>query len=320
MKKTISALLTAVMLLAAITVAASAATANPEIQVAYGTPVIDGTVDAVWANATAYQYDKYNYVTKTEVDLDPGQFRILWDENYLYYLFEINDTTLAPDDAIVTGQWYTRDGVALTLAPFVDETNDAAADTKRSFWFIIRTNATSPNYSSVNKATFITEDAATYADTNGNVPADVRMYAVSKSATGYTVEVKINVKAAGVSVKKNAAETDTAMTNVIQGAADFKLEAGTKFMFDTWTNDNAYTADNTAAKRDNGYTFADRSVGSYKNNSLKATAVLLEKPAEQPEPQPQPSNPTTGDTAWIVAAVAVMALGAAVITLRKVRG
>lgn len=318
MKKTISALLTAVMLLAAVTVLASAATANPEIQVAYGTPVIDGTIDDVWSKATAYKYDKYNFVTKSEVDLDPGQFRVLWDENYLYFLFEINDTTLAPDEAITSGQWYTRDGVALTLAPFVDETNDAAADTKRSFWFIIRTNATSPNYSTVNKATFITEDAATYADNNGGVPADVRMYAVSKSNTGYVVELKLNMKAAGVSVKKNAAETDTVMTNVIQGAADFKLEAGTKFMLDTWINDNAYTAENTAAKRDNLYTFNDRTVASNKNNTLKATAVLLEKPAEQP--QPQPSNPTTGDTAWIVAAVALLALGGAVVTLRKVRG
>lgn len=247
------------------------------LKAAYGTPVIDGTADEVWERAQAYAYEQYDYVTKKGTDVKPGQFRLLWDENYVYALFEINDATLAPDEAVVAGQWYTRDGIGVTICPFEDNTNDTSADAKRSFWFIIRTNGTGPNYSSVNKAVFITEDEATYADGNGSVPADKRMFSVTKSDTGYVIEAKFNIAAAGVAVGRTKPD-DTNKTNVIQGAADFKLEAGTKFKFDTWTNDNAYSESNTAARRDHGYTFADRSVTSNKNNSKKATVELLEKP------------------------------------------
>ena len=333
MKKTISIILTAIMLVSVLAIGTSAATAqDADVEIAYGTPVIDGTIDDVWNSAKIYKYDKYDYVAKAEVTYEPGQFRFLWDENYIYALFEINDTTLAPDEAIVSGQWYTRDGIALTNCPSEDNTNDTAADSKRSFWFIIRTNGTGPNYSTVNKAVFITEDEATYAGSNGDVPADKAMFRVSKNSSGYVIEMKLNIAAAGVSVGKTKPD-DTVKTNVIAGAADFKLQAGTKFKFDTWTNDNAYTADNTAAKRDHGYTFADRTVGSYKNNSLKATAVLLAKPevttaevttaAGTPTTTNIPSTPPTGDamTSVILISVAVLALTGTAVTviLRKGR-
>ena len=158
------------------------------------------------------------------------------------------------------------------------------------------------------------------------------MFRVSKNSSGYVIEMKLNIAAAGVAVGKTKPD-DTVKTNVIAGAADFKLQAGTKFKFDTWTNDNAYTADNTAAKRDHGYTFADRTVGSYKNNSLKATAVLLAKPevttaevttaAGTPTTTNIPSTPPTGDamTSVILISVAVLALTGTAVTviLRKGR-
>ena len=332
MKKLVSLLLASILALTALSVFAGAVDGTApaaDVEIAYGTPVIDGTIDAVWANAKVYTYDKYDYVAKKEVDYEPGQFRFLWDENYIYALFEINDTTLAPDEAIVSGQWYTRDGIALTICPSEDNTNDAAADTKRSFWFIIRTNGTGPNYSTVNKAVFITEDEATYAGGNGDVPADKAMFRVSKNSSGYVIEMKLNIAAAGVSVGKTKPD-DTVKTNVIAGAADFKLQAGTKFKFDTWTNDNAYTADNTAAKRDHGYTFFDRTVGSYKNNSLKATAILLEKPVETtPEATTAASEPAsttgavtptpaTGDMTVFFVVLAVLAVaGTAIVIVSK---
>lgn len=333
MKKLVSLLLAAILALTALSVFAGAVDGTApaaDVEIAYGTPVIDGTIDAVWNSAKIYKYDKYDYVAKAEVTYEPGQFRFLWDENYIYALFEINDTTLAPDEAIVSGQWYTRDGIALTICPSEDNTNDTAADSKRSFWFIIRTNGTGPNYSTVNKAVFITEDEATYAGGNGDVPADKAMFRVSKNSSGYVIEMKLNIAAAGVSVGKTKPD-DTVKTNVIAGAADFKLEAGSKFKFDTWTNDNAYTAENTAAKRDHGYTFFDRTVGSYKNNSLKATAILLEKPVETTpesttaasEPATTtgtvtPTTPSTGDMTVFFVILAVLAVaGTAIVIVSK---
>ena len=161
------------------------------------------------------------------------------------------------------------------------------------------------------------------------MPADKAMFRVSKNSSGYVIEMKLSIAAAGVSVGKTKPD-DTVKTNVIAGAADFKLQAGTKFKFDTWTNDNAYTADNTAAKRDHGYTFFDRTVGSYKNNSLKATAILLEKPVETtPEATTAASEPAsttgavtptpaTGDMTVFFVVLAVLAVaGTAIVIVSK---
>ena len=319
MKKTLSIILTAIMLVSVLAIGTSAATAqDADVEIAYGTPVIDGTIDDVWNSAKIYKYDKYDYVAKAEVTTDPGQFRFLWDENYIYALFEINDTTVAPD-SVVDGSgspWYDRDGVAMSFAPSNDKTSNTSADKNSSFWFVIRSNGSVPNFSARDKSVFITEDPDSAAVGNAIIPADKAMFRVSKTENGYLVESKINLKKSGVT-----------------GADTFKLEAGTKFGFDTWTNDNAYTADNTAGKRDHGYTFADRTVGSYKNNSLKATAVLLAKPevttaevttaAGTPTTTNTPSTPPTGDamTSVILISVAVLALTGTAVTviLRKGR-
>ncbi|MZQ81145.1 hypothetical protein GQF01_03220 [Paenibacillus sp. 5J-6] len=53
---------------------------------AYGTPAIDGQADDFWAYSTVLQMDATAAGTT-------GTARVAWDENKLYYLFEMKDTT-----------------------------------------------------------------------------------------------------------------------------------------------------------------------------------------------------------------------------------
>ncbi|REE87480.1 polygalacturonase [Paenibacillus taihuensis] len=52
----------------------------------YGKPVIDGKIDGLWKNASVLQMDQTDKGTT-------GTARIAWDENALYYLFEMKDAT-----------------------------------------------------------------------------------------------------------------------------------------------------------------------------------------------------------------------------------
>ena len=80
-------------------------------------PVIDGQVDAVWELA---QWDTLNEAWVGFEDLSEpsseedftGRYKALWDEDYLYLLFEITD-----DINSVTGAYYQKDTVEL----FIDE-------------------------------------------------------------------------------------------------------------------------------------------------------------------------------------------------------
>ncbi len=315
MKKIVSILLTAVLALSALVVCAGAATATPPVPVAeaaYGTPVIDGAIDDVWSKTTAYAFDKYDYVKKITDNESAGQFRVLWDETYLYLLFEIKDNTMITEAVELTDTgWIGRDGVGMTFAPSGDRTL-TNTDKASSFWFILRAFGTVANYSSQPQAVMVTEkEGATTATQNNftEVTWADRMYKTAKTADGYLIEMKVNLNA-------------NSLTNTENKTA--VMAAGTEIGFDAWI----YGNDTEANGRHHVYYWALPSINPvtvgttdvnnggapHKNNNEKGIIKLLEKPA------PQPQNPTTGDSAWIVAAVAVLALGAAVVTVRKVRG
>lgn len=80
-------------------------------QAAKGTPLVDGTVDAVWTRAKAIPTEVVTQGDRAAT----GSFRVLWDETYLYVLAEVKDSTL--DDT--SPNVYEQDSVEV----FVDQNN-----------------------------------------------------------------------------------------------------------------------------------------------------------------------------------------------------
>ncbi len=316
MKKFVSILLTAVLALSVMIVcigAVDGGAASGSIEVAYGTPVIDGVIDDVWSNATVYKYPKWDFITQAATDVDPGQFRLMWDENYLYVLVEVNDSTVLPDSVFDTFKdWHTRDKVAICFG--ISETG--------YFWYGLRPNNSVPNFDNQPYGVFITEDPSVTKVTDyAKLPEgkeDAAMFKVVRTANGYLVESKVNVKASNKA-----------------GAADFKYEAGTTFGFDTYIYDN----DKEAAGQDHVYPFNDHGTAltSYKSNATKATAVLLAKPAESTtaaatdattttasDPatttgSSSSGSPVTGDASVVWVLVALVAIAGTGFIVYKVR-
>lgn len=296
MKKFLAILMTAVMLVSAVAVCASAAVdaTVPEIktaEAAYGTPVIDGKIDELWSKATVY---KYGTDTKTQSADVVGQFRTMWDENYIYFLFEVTDSTMMPEDLMrKDNNWYARDQVAVCFNPANDRTATTGVGTSTvHFWYTYRPDGVVPNFCQAPAGTFLWEGEGAISESLDfeKHPMASRMYAYERTATGYVIEAKVKISAR---------------------YADWKNEAGKTIDFDTFVYGNDYTADNTAAKADHVYPWADTSITSYKDNSKKGQIKLLEKPAE-------PTQPATGDNAYIFVIVAVVAvLGTAVVVKRR---
>ena len=72
-----------------------AAEGEPTASVAYGTPTIDGVMDDVWNTTTKVDHTFAAFDCNNVADLMVHQvtasIRFLWDENYLYLLFDVND-------------------------------------------------------------------------------------------------------------------------------------------------------------------------------------------------------------------------------------
>ena len=81
---------------------------------AYGTPVVDGTEDAVWSRAEELPIARF----QTAHNGATGTARVLWDDRNLYVLIKVRDTEL--DHA--SNQPHEQDSVEV----FLDETNSKA--------------------------------------------------------------------------------------------------------------------------------------------------------------------------------------------------
>src|SRR5699024_6564098 len=57
---------------------------------AYGTPEIDGKIDDIWGEAPVLPIDRYQGAWHGA----SGEARVLWDEENLYVLVEVNDSEL----------------------------------------------------------------------------------------------------------------------------------------------------------------------------------------------------------------------------------
>ena len=223
----------------------------------------------------------------------------MWDEKYIYVLWEINDTTMctAEQEWAKPGDWINRDGVGVAIGADFEGEN---VNKTKSSWHLIQAHGVEANYAADNMNVFVMEDLEAYAaagnDQNKVTDASKKMFATKETATGYIIEAKINPAAS-----KN-------------GIKDVKLEAGSLIAFDTWVDANEDPS--AAPKRDHLYTWADRNASSSNHNSTKGTLKLLAKPADPVTP---PVTPPTGDNAVVIAVVAAVALlGTAVIVRKKV--
>ncbi|MBR4186155.1 MAG: hypothetical protein IKQ87_10325, partial [Clostridia bacterium] len=86
--KKLSVFLVLAMLLSALCIPA-AASDTPEGVAVQGTPVIDGTIDAAWADVPAYPIDRLKDGRDTGIT---SQFRAMWQPEALYVLIEVNDS------------------------------------------------------------------------------------------------------------------------------------------------------------------------------------------------------------------------------------
>lgn len=81
----------------------------------YGTPNIDGNIDGVWNNATVINTD----VAVQGTNAAKAKIRTLWDENYLYALFEVTDSKLDKSSKAA----HEQD----SIEAFIDENNERSA-------------------------------------------------------------------------------------------------------------------------------------------------------------------------------------------------
>jgi endo-1,4-beta-xylanase len=81
----------------------------------YGTPIIDGEIDEVWDKAEAINADNFSMAWQGAT----AKVKTLWNEDYLFVLFEVNDTLLNADSSNV----YEHDSVEV----FVDENDNKSA-------------------------------------------------------------------------------------------------------------------------------------------------------------------------------------------------
>ena len=90
-------------------------TADGRIVANFGTPRIDGTIDEVWENAIEIQPPH----TNNEAVQATAKFKVLWDDNALYFLAQVKD----PNMSVAPRNAYEQDSIEV----FLDEKNDKSS-------------------------------------------------------------------------------------------------------------------------------------------------------------------------------------------------
>ena len=141
-------------------------------------PVIDGIIDSSWMLPPSYPVHKQILGNPASDNDLSGYFKAKWDQNHLYLLIEISDSTLVNDSPD-----HPREDDAVAI--FIDGNNDRAiAYDENDHQFIIRWNDP-----------FIYE----YQDTAKTINPQGVSIAQDTTSGGYIVETQISWDAIGVS-------------------------------------------------------------------------------------------------------------------------
>lgn len=126
----------------------------------FGTPVIDGTIDSIWSSTVEIPINRYQMAWQGA----NGTAKALWDDNFLYVLFQVNNAELDKTSANA----YEHDSIEV----FLDQNNGKTASYQADDgqYRVNYDNETSFNPASV---------------------AEGFVSATQVSGTNYTVEVKI---------------------------------------------------------------------------------------------------------------------------------
>ena len=229
---------------------------HPIAKAAYGTPTIDGEIDEIWATA------EVNEITDAFIEDGPdpanprngtaASFRVLWDENYLYLLTEVTDSTIGDEDwelaSVGAGSLWKRNSLGYAITPDYnrDQTTTQVAPT---MWLILSSRA-------IGGSDYVEGDGT--ANFN-QVPREVfKNFKTKITDTGYLIEIAFDLKARW---------------------SDMKMEEGVCIGFDQYVNDNIPLIFDT---RVIGLKWSD--INSYKDNSLKGTIVLTKDAAQTTAP------------------------------------
>lgn len=82
-----------------------------ELFIPYGTAVVDGVMDDAWANVTPVSLDLIKKDSPCEDTV--VEARVMWDENRLYFLFEVTDSDIYTGGAVGD---YRNDGIYLYIS------------------------------------------------------------------------------------------------------------------------------------------------------------------------------------------------------------
>lgn len=120
MKKVIALILSALLIALAMTSQAFAL--GQQMTAKKGTPVIDGEIDEIWKNADRQQltYAKAGDLKSFEPEVEKAFASALWDDSYIYFLFEVTDNDLSnanPGNPNTAQEWQND-----TIFLYIDET------------------------------------------------------------------------------------------------------------------------------------------------------------------------------------------------------
>lgn len=217
-----------------------------------GTPTVDGEIDEMWAKAE-YHYIE-NVHTKSEVSPFPkARFRTMWDDNYLYLLYEVSDTTIGDlewEAASAGGHIWKRDSITFAFSPTYDRSVNSACQLP-NFYYMLGVFGYSANFKNAPVGVFHGG-----IDAKGLIETPMSFSKVITNANsekiGYVFECKVDL-------------------TLLEGA-NFKYEEGVLIGFDTFLNDNDPTM--FSAVRDNLIGWNDESFNSNHNYSKQGTIQL----------------------------------------------
>ncbi len=244
MKKLLSLLLAALLVSMCIVSVSAADESKGLAKSAQGTPVIDGEIDAVWANAEVYPLNGV-YLDKSPDPSIPlngtkAQFRTLWDKNRLYVLVEVTDSTVGDEawelTTVGAAQLYKRNSVMFMLSP------DVSFAEKPPVKLILSSRA-------IGGGEYVLNDGT--ANFNNVVRDTFKEFRTKVTDTGWLIEIAFD------------------LTHVDPG---FTLTAGTKLGFDCYVNDNIPMLydDRTAL-----ITWADEAGSSWNNAATLGVIELV---------------------------------------------
>lgn len=199
--------------------AATLDTTRPVAYAAKGTPTIDGTIDAVWGTTKLNRYTAEsikpagNYA---EYPVCQPSFRVLWDDESVYFLFVVVDTSMGPaatwEDGALGGNLWKRDSVMLSFdLDYSREVTTGAVKSSYDFQMIISAYGNTANFQEIPKSVFIEtgegESAVkNYAISYVNYKNDEYHCAGEGEYPGaYIIEMKMNPKDyyPGLEMKEN---------------------------------------------------------------------------------------------------------------------